>query len=523
MLELNFSVFRILYRKKKRRKGKQKMAKFRESGYVNDFVMFRNACEERKLKYTLSHIDKMKVSYNRQQDKEKLFFAVQHLSVPANRKIPPPAPVDATISRSRSYSAPLQNDDKVDDIGTAETVETNFNNPATTNMEPPKNETLLTKRRRSLTLGLLPSQENRDTTNKDVTNLTGQQHYGNTTATTNAITKEKILIQLVDDGSIPSSSSGYQLSDKHSSPNLPHVTENKLTKSNIARLNRTSTIEDQAHNTNSKDKSKYKNHHNDQQKQNYSEITTRITINDKPITNTTATKRNKNLLTVNLNGHHQNETSKMHQKSKQRFLSLSSDDGTLSPLGGSCTSRRASALSIAAARTPSRHESVSVYSDAASDFESSVFRSRLKEKQKEKDLLRELIKRKKTVHTLTKSLQDACQDNKSGNETERIKRTSMSNSGLTTLPAKEEWQRRLETMKGTNQDLTRREKQAIEERVRNRWKDAFDNMKSKRLSIYQSKMSISCGEENSKTFVKFLPKSKQAFYIKDVQFAQKFL
>ena len=500
------------------------MAKFRESGYVNDFVMFRNACEERKLKYTLSHIDKMKVSYNRQQDKEKLFFAVQHLSVPANRKFSPLSTDEATLSRSRSYSAPLQND-KVD-----ATEEITNSNAAST--PPPKNETLLTKRKRCLTVSGLPNQKENTLGNEIFTKPI--ELYSNSTKMTNSIRDVDIKntqIQSFDDGRVVSFDSYQHI--KQSSPNLPQVVENKLTKTNIARFNvenKSPTPEDQTRNADKYDL-KYKNHQHGQQK--HDDEMTQITINNKPITTTTTKKRNKNLLTVDFNGnsgdHHQKETSRTNRvhKSKQRFLSPNSD-GSLSPLSG--CSRRASTLSnvTTTVRAPSRHGSVyndahgSVYSDANSDYESSIFRSRLKEKQKEKELLRELMKRKKTVNALSKSLQEA-QDRK-GNENENIKRmTALSSGGLTMIPAKEEWQRKLETMKETNHDLTRREKQAIEERVRNRWKDAFEDMKSKRLSVYQSKMSISCGEENSKTFVKFLPKSKQAFYIKDVQFAQKFL
>ena len=56
--------------------------KLRESAYMNDLVLFRNACEERKLKFTLSQIDRLKYQYSKQQEQAKMYFAVQHLAVP---------------------------------------------------------------------------------------------------------------------------------------------------------------------------------------------------------------------------------------------------------------------------------------------------------------------------------------------------------------------------------------------------------------------------------------------------------
>ena len=61
----------------------RKMAKkLRDSAYVNELVMYRNACEEKKLKFTLDQIEHLKHIYSRQKDQEKMFFAVQHMAVP---------------------------------------------------------------------------------------------------------------------------------------------------------------------------------------------------------------------------------------------------------------------------------------------------------------------------------------------------------------------------------------------------------------------------------------------------------
>ena len=382
------------------------MAKFRESGYVNDFVMFRNACEERKLKYTLSHIDKMKLSYNRQQDKEKLFFAVQHLSVPA----------EASLLRSRSNSAPLQKDGVVE---------------GTINDVVPKNKALLTKRR-NLTLSSLEQQQKNEDINEEAKTTT---LYNTETKTSNPKRSQTLL----NDSKI--SSSPKHPSSSSSTMDLPQVV-GKLPRSH----------------------------------QGYS-INTQVQRN----------------------------------RTKQRGLMSPTSEGGLLPFGSN-VSERSSSISTSTSTSTSIYDTV--YSDTSSES-GSVIRPRFKEKQKDKDILKELIKQKKTIQASSPAA-----DQQKNKKFERMKRTTAS-CGLASLPAKEEWQRRLNAIKGTNQNLTRREKQAIEERVHDQWKDAFDNMKAKRLSIYQSKMST--GEESNKTFVKFLSKSKQAFYIKDVQFAQKFL
>lgn len=56
--------------------------KLRDSAYVNDLVIYRNACEEKKLKFTLTQLENLKSVYQRQKEQEKMFFAVQHMAVP---------------------------------------------------------------------------------------------------------------------------------------------------------------------------------------------------------------------------------------------------------------------------------------------------------------------------------------------------------------------------------------------------------------------------------------------------------
>ena len=85
--------------------------KLRDSAYVNDSVLYRNACEEKKLKFTLSQIENLKSIYSRQKEQEKMFFAVQHMAVPIK--------TDSVImnirkglqldSKCRSHSAPVPN------------------------------------------------------------------------------------------------------------------------------------------------------------------------------------------------------------------------------------------------------------------------------------------------------------------------------------------------------------------------------------------------------------------------------
>ena len=58
----------------------------KEGPYLNDLVYFRNACEERKLKFTLRHIEYLKQQYVKQQDQAQMFFAIKHLAVPLRRK-----------------------------------------------------------------------------------------------------------------------------------------------------------------------------------------------------------------------------------------------------------------------------------------------------------------------------------------------------------------------------------------------------------------------------------------------------
>ena len=58
----------------------------KEGPCLNDLVYFRNACEERKLKFTLRHIEYLKQQYVKQQDQAQMFFAIKHLAVPLRRK-----------------------------------------------------------------------------------------------------------------------------------------------------------------------------------------------------------------------------------------------------------------------------------------------------------------------------------------------------------------------------------------------------------------------------------------------------
>ena len=426
------------------------MAKFRESGYVNDFVTFRNACEERKLKYTLSHIDKMKLSYNRQQDKEKLFFAVQYLSVPVNRRFPNG---DVT-SRSRSNSAPLQNYDK----GEPSKV--------------PINETLLTKRR----------------------SLTGEEEK----ATTIKATELKQMKPELNDDHL-SSSIKETLSP---SLNLPQICNPLATSSSRASSGK-KTVKSQS----GKDDTNTQHH-----KTNIIRIDkTQQIINNSPVSmGTHRRSKSRDLLSVDFSGggetRRDSSVSNRRRSSRESIGSSLPDDGCPSftrDSSSSCTSR---------------HESIHSDTSEKDGGGGSNNRARLKKEQDEKNILSEMIKRKKK-----KKKKNTTETEDEHEERRRINGAAKSKkSGLTLLPAKEEWRRRLDTMKQTNHDLTDREKQALEQKVRNKWKNAFENMKTKRLSLYQDKMA-NCSEDNSKTFVKFLPKSKQAFYIKDVQFAQKFL
>lgn len=83
------------------------MAKIREYGNVNDMVLYRNACEERKLKFTLSQIDRLKEQYSREQEKAKMYFAVQHLTVPSpTRRLTKER--EMNTPKQRSASAPVR-------------------------------------------------------------------------------------------------------------------------------------------------------------------------------------------------------------------------------------------------------------------------------------------------------------------------------------------------------------------------------------------------------------------------------
>ncbi|XP_066927567.1 reticulocyte-binding protein homolog 2a-like isoform X1 [Clytia hemisphaerica] len=364
------------------------MAKFRESAYVNDFVMFRNACEERKLKYTLSHIERLKSTYNKQQDKEKLFFAVQHLSVPSQRKQKPVAIGDQSAAvkkvKVRSLSAPSLLDEVTADENNDVTVTTD--EEATESKDDGK----LLNKRRSMTVS-------------DMKPMSCE-------------------IQV------------YPTRSRLDSP------KSQSKRTSICSLN----LESSKGNIDKTSSSNFQNG------------------------DTTEAKfEKKSLLTVE-------RVSKFNKKE---------------PIKRGCSSNS----------TRSSFSETSRFS-----MISNATRTYLEDKErKEKELLSELINKRKSKET---------------DETHKNPK-----SGLSQLPSKEEWERQINCMKRANQDLTRRQQQEIERKARDRWRQSFENMKMNRLAVYQSKIYKSGAEESNTTFVKFLPKSQQAFYIKDVQFAQKFL
>uniref|UniRef100_A0A069DUY9 Putative cnidarian restricted protein n=1 Tax=Clytia hemisphaerica TaxID=252671 RepID=A0A069DUY9_9CNID len=364
------------------------MAKFRESAYVNDFVMFRNACEERKLKYTLSHIERLKSTYNKQQDKEKLFFAVQHLSVPSQRKQKPAAIGDQSAAvkkvKLRSLSAPSLLDEVTADENNDVTVTTD--EEATESKDDGK----LLNKRRSMTVS--------------------------------------------DIKPMPCEIQVYPTRSRLESP------KSQSKRTSICSLN----LESSKGNIDKTSSSNFQNG------------------------DTTEAKfEKKSLLTVE-------RVSKFNKKE---------------PIKRGCSSNS----------TRSSFSETSRFS-----MISNATRTYLEDKErKEKELLSELINKRKSKET---------------DETHKNPK-----SGLSQLPSKEEWERQINCMKRANQDLTRRQQQEIERKARDRWRQSFENMKMNRLAVYQSKIYKSGAEESNTTFVKFLPKSQQAFYIKDVQFAQKFL
>ena len=383
------------------------MAKFRESAYVNDFVMFRNACEERKLKYTLSHIERLKSTYNKQQDKEKLFFAVQHLSVPSQRK-PKPVAIGDNQSNAvkkvklRSLSAPSLLDE----------VTADENNDVIIT-PPEESEHLAGDGGKLLSI-----------------NMTSPEGSEHSTGNGKLLSKRRSLT-VSDIKSVPCD---IQV----------HPTRSRLNSLNSqSKRNSVCSLQDSNKGPNG------------------------TSFQNGSLTEPRFEK--KSLLTVE-------RVSKFNKKDMN------------SKRGSSSCSTRSSF---------SESSRFSMVSNATKSF--------MEDKErKEKELLSELINKRKS---------------KEPDETHKNPK-----SGLSQLPSKEEWERQINCMKRTNQDLTRRQQQEIERKARDRWRQSFENMKMKRLAVYQSKIYKSSGaEESNTTFVKFLPKSQQAFYIKDVQFAQKFL
>jgi len=333
------------------------MAKFRESAYVNDFVMFRNACEERKLKYTLSQIDRMKTNYNKQQDKERLFFAVQHLSVPSHRKF-----------------------------------------AATSN----KNN-------------ILPNRNYLARKEASPSSPTMQQE------------KQSVNASRGKNGEQP-----IKLSDR----------PEKLLKNRLSLASSVSPIQ----------------------------------IDAPGIAEECYDEKNGSLAVVK----------RTKPSSAMCFLTV---ENTYSRRSSTNSARSMKSAIPTSTSGDTRAKSSRIFTEE-------------KLKNENKDLLSELIKRKK-IRKEEKS-QEA------------------NTLGLNPLPSKKVWEQQLNGLKPTDTALSRREQQEVARRARNRWRESFDNMKTRRLSSYQSKI-FSSTEEKDTTFVKFLSKSQQAFYIKDIQFAQKFL
>ena len=337
------------------------MAKFRESAYVNDFVMFRNACEDRKLKNTLSNIDRMKINYNKQQDKERLFFAIQHLSVPAHRKFVAPDNNNTNNNTNKTSSG------DGDLIG----KEASPSSPIVKQKNTPTERA--DSRIKEKTEKLLPKRQSSASASSPIHIVPSNT--------------EECFIGVRN---------GRSASDKNTKPMCFLTVEPQVSTASGRRRRRSST-----------------------------------------------------------------------NSVKSTRSSVSS-----------------SACSVERVRSPR-----------------SVTEEKLKH-DRDKDLLSELINRKKN------------------NKEE--KNHEANTLGLNPLPAKKVWEKQLGALKPADKALSRREQQEVARRARDHWRASFDNMKTRRLSSYQSKIFSSTDEKDT-TFVKFLSKSQQAFYIKDVQFAQKFL
>ena len=308
------------------------MAKFRESGDVNDFVLFRNACEERKLRFTLTQLEKMKKTYHRQSEKEKLFFAVQYRSVPVRRKI-------SIDSSDRSLSAPT---------------------------------------------------------------------------TSKTCKKER---KISKDNQLSSRKSSQSLLEKRKS--LPDALEH------ISKVE-TTELEDDGHD--------------------FVE-TQASSISLPPLVEASLKTRDR-------------------ENSPESSDDIATGNSIVIDDNGSFTS--------------------SVKNEIERELPANVF---------------EFIRR----------------DRKSKNERKTEQYC------LSSTPARELWEKQLESMKTQKKPPTKREKQEAAQWARDRWKKAFDVTKNRQSPATQHNKAPLSSTDTEKTFVKFLPKNEQVFYIKDAQFAQRFM